>query len=375
MRVMIYRDYKEEGWESMQVYADNLATSLRRMTKKLRVDEFVAFPTLSQHLARDNKLFRYVFRFAVNPLFAPRHQGDVNHIIDQANAHLLAVLDPKKTIVTCHDLIVPYWVMHNVHPQTYKKRIKRIVELWRIGYLKKAARIIAVSHATKKEIIDTIGINPEKIAVVPEGVDEIFTAPLLAAELRSVRLRYALPERYVLHVGTTHEYKNMEGLLKAVAHLRRNDRSLKLVKVGTPWTRSQSRLIDKLLLAPHISHLGFVPKEDLPGIYASALSLIHPSYTEGFGFTVLEAMAAGCPVIVSDIPALREMAGAAGIYINPAITVSDIRRIYSAIHSSQKRARLKSLGRKRATYFSWSRTAKLTDAIYREVAAQQRKNP
>lgn len=358
----------------MQVYADNLASSLRRVNMKLRVDEFVALPTLSQRFARDNKLFRYVFRFAVNPLFAPRHQGDVNHIIDQANAHLLAVLDPQKTIVTCHDLIVPYWIMHNVRPQTYKKRVKRIGELWRIAYLKKAARIIAVSQATKKEIIDTIGIKPEKITVVPEGVDEIFTVPLSNSELRSVRLHYALPERYVLHVGTTHEYKNMEGLLKVMAYLRRNDKSLKLVKVGAPWTRSQRQLIDKFSLAPHIIHLGFVPKEDLPGIYASALSLVHPSYTEGFGFTVLEAMAAGCPIIVSDIPALREMAGAAGVYINPAITVSDIRRIYSVLHSPQERARLKSLGRKRASYFSWSRTAKLTDAIYQEVVAQQRKN-
>lgn len=370
MRITIYRDYKEEGWESMQVYADNLAGSLRRLNIKLQVDEFVAHPTLSQYVARNNKLFRYVFRFAVNPFFAPWHQGDVNHIIDQANAHLLTVLDPQKTIVTCHDLIVPYWIMQHVRPQTYKKQIKRIGELWRINFLKKAAKIVAVSQATKDEIVNTLDIHPDKIVVIPEGVDNAF-APMSAGAVRHIRLRYTIPKRYVLHVGTTHEYKNMEGLIKAVSLLRKQDKSIKLVKVGAPWTKDQHRLISRLSLTPHIIHLGFVSKKDLPGIYAGALCLIHPSRTEGFGFTVLEAMATGCPVVVSDIPALREMVGSAGIFINPGITGPDINKIGLLLRSKAKRSFFRKRGLIRSRMYSWSRTATLTYGVYRDVVLAQ----
>lgn len=366
MRITLYRDYKEEGWESMQVYADHLAASLRKINKRLQIDEFVAFPRLSRRIAQNSKLLRYVFRFAVNPLFANRHQGDVNHIIDQANAHLLAVLDPQKTIVTCHDLIVPYWIMQNVRPQTYKKRIKRIGELWRINFLRKAAKIIAVSQATKDELVGTLGIHPGKIVVIPEGVDKSFRPPEAVA-LRAIRSRYALPEKYVLNVGTTHEYKNMEGLIKAVSLLRRQDASIRMVKVGSPWTNDQRLLISRLSLDPYITHLGFVPKQDLSGIYAGALCLIHPSHTEGFGFTVLEAMATGCPVVVSAIPALQEMVGSSGIYIDPEITAPDIKKIGILLKSSQKRAALRSRGLIRSAAYSWMRTSMLTYGVYRDV--------
>lgn len=368
MRVSLYRDYKEEGWESMEVYADNLVSSLRQLSRRPEMNEVLAYPRLSRRLAGANKLMRYIFRFVINPFFARRYQGDVNHVIDQANAHLLAVLDPRKTVVTCHDLIVPYWIMHNVRPLTYKKYIKRIGELWRINFLKKAVKIIAVSQFTKEDISDTLGINPDNIVVVPEGVDRAFTKFLSANTRHRVRSRYSLPNRYVLHVGTTHEYKNMERLINVFSLLRRYDRKLFLVKVGSPWTDKHRRLIQEASLERYVIHMGFVTKEDLPAVYAGALFLIHPSHTEGFGFTPLEAMAVGCPVVVSDIPALREIVGPAGIYISPDISTKIDNDVRLLLQSVNRRKMLKKLGKRRAEFYTWDRTARLTHDVYRNVA-------
>jgi glycosyltransferase involved in cell wall biosynthesis len=373
MRVTLYRDYKEEGWESMEVYADNLLRALHATGVGATFHSFTAFPGLSRKIAPKNKLIRYMFRFLINPVFGSKSQGDVNHIIDQANAHLLALLDPRKTIVTCHDLIVPYWVMHNV-PQTYKKRIKRIGELWRIRFLKKAAKIIAVSQATKDDIVNTLGIAPQQIIVIPEGVDADFKKQISTRSQKEIAAFYTLPRRFILHVGTTHEYKNMEALLTLFAELRKNDKSLFLVKVGSPWSADQQAYIRRYSLEKFIFHLGFIDKKDLPTIYSLALALVHPSRTEGFGFTVLEAMAAGCPVIVSDIPALREMADDAAIYIQPDITKQDIRNVAAFLRSPARRADRGRRGRKRAARYSWRTCAQRTYHLYQEIYNRQKEH-
>ncbi|MFZ5534668.1 MAG: glycosyltransferase family 4 protein [Patescibacteria group bacterium] len=366
MRVTLYRDYKEEGWESMEVYADNLHRSLTMRRKDLSVGEFTALPALSRIFAANNKFLRYFFRFVINPFFAKWHQGDVNHIIDQANAHLLYRLDPRKTVVTCHDLIVPYWVMHNV-PQTYKKRIKRLGELWRIRFLKKAAKIIAVSQATKDDIVHTLGIDPGKIVVIHEGVDDFFKKRPDERDLRKAKIDLMLPRRYILHVGTTHEYKNMETLISLFASLRKKDKNLFLVKVGAPWTADQQVLIERLGLGNFIRHLGFITKRELPAVYRMAVALVHPSRTEGFGFTVLEAMASGCPVIVSDIPALRELVDTAGIYIHPLLTKKDIQRVASLLNSPPLLRTYRLRGHKRAVRYSWQNCARQTYGLYQEI--------
>lgn len=372
MRISLFRDYKEEGWESMEVYADNLMQSLRSLYRNLKVYEVLSYPVLSRRFAGRNKLMRYVFRFCINPLFARLHQGEVNHIIDQANAHLLAILDPKRTVITCHDLIVPYWIMHHVRPQTYKKYIKRVGELWRISFLKKAAIIIAVSQSTKEDIQSTLGISPDKIIVVPEGVDKTFTTTPSVNALRQVRSLYSLPSRYVLHVGTTHEYKNMERLINVFSLLHKHDRNLILVKAGSPWTDKQRQLLQGASLEQHVHHIGFVPKEALPAVYAGALFLIHPSHTEGFGFTPLEAMAIGCPVVVSDIPALREIVGPAGIYIGTSLSTRIDDDVLQLLRSFSRRQIYKKLGKRRAALYTWDRTARLTHAVYRSLVQSQK---
>lgn len=368
MNVTIFRDYKEELWESMEVYADKLVNGLQKIKdKNLMLNEYVWGKRISSHFPKKvNKYIRYIFRYVMNPIGVLFQKSDVNHIIDQANVHLLSILDGKKTVVTCHDLIVPYWQIDNIPGNSIKKRCKRIIELWRIQYLRKAAKIIAVSQSTKNDLVSILKIPTNKVIVIPEGVDPAFQRQS-GYLINVIKHRYHLPKKYLLHVGTNHEYKNIERLLKLFSQLITHDHDLYLVKVGQQWTKTQSQFIKDNSLDDKILHCGFVPRSDLPGIYSDAYALLQPSYTEGFGLTVLEAMACGCPVILSDIPAFKELVHDAGVYIHVYDNRTDIQRILTLLRQKNLRLSLIKKGFKQAALFSWEKTAKQTLNVYKEI--------
>lgn len=368
MNITVFRDYKEEGWESMEVYADQLSRHLSGALKPgdtLR--QQVTLPAASRLLAARSKLIRYVFRFGVNPAGSLFVRSDVNHIIDQANSHLLAALPLEKTVITVHDLIVPFWREAHVDMTSWKRRLKLIGEHWRINYLRKAYHVIAVSEATKSDLIATLHIQPERITVIPEGVDKAFIPIPSDTEKLSIRRKLKLPERFILHVGTTHEYKNISGLLRIFRDLVRTDSKLFLVKVGMDFLPSDREYCRRFGLESRIIRCGRVESRDLPLYYGCALALVHPSLTEGFGFTVLEAMASGCPVVVSDIPALRELVGNAGAYIKTDQTSKAVLTVHQILASGSQRQRMIQKGLTRAALFTWAKTAEKTYAVYRQI--------
>lgn len=368
MKVIIFRDYKEENWHSMEVYADELIRHLRLLKiSGLYIQAHVTLPTLSALFPSSKKYMRQFFRYIVNPMGSWFQHGDIFHITDHANTQLIPALDPSRTIVTCHDLTAPYWMMEHV-PLTAKKRIRHAVERWRLDFLKRAAGIIAVSHATKQHIVDALGIPASKITVIPEGVDELFYRVTEKLKLRNGIKRLRLPNKYILHVGTTYYNKNIEGLLRIFFTLAKKDSELYLVKSGDPWTPEQENMIQTSGFSKRVWHMGFVATSDLPIIYSLARVLIQPSFAEGFGFPVLEAMACGCPVVVSDIPAMHEMVRDAGLYIDPSPTKQHIREITALIASPAKRKAMALLGYRRAATYSWEKTAKKTYALYAKVA-------
>jgi len=373
MNIALFRDYKEENWHSMEVYADQLIKSLRkRYTPPLFIKEVVVLPNISRIFPASYKYARMIFRYAINPVGALFQRADIYHVTDHANSQLLAALDPTRTVITCHDLTAPYWMMRHV-PLTAKKRIRFAVERWRLGFMRRAARIIAVSNATKQQIIKELGIPERNITVIPEGVDNQFVRVTDKKIAREAVGRLGLPKKYLLHVGTTYYNKNIEGLLKIFFSLARYDKALCLLKAGDPWTDEQAEIIRASEYSDRVHHAGFVATGDLPVIYSMATLLLQPSYAEGFGFTVLEAMACGCPVVVSDIPAMHEMVADAGLYIHPEPTKEDIAMIRSYLRSPSQRNRLAALGKKRAATYSWNSTAKKTYAVYKEVFLSQKK--
>jgi glycosyltransferase involved in cell wall biosynthesis len=206
-----------------------------------------------------------------------------------------------------------------------------------------ADRVIAVSQFTASELRSLLGVPSGKIVVVPNGVGEPFRPGGDAAE-----------GDYVLAVATVEPRKNLERLAAAVhAH------GLELRLVGAQgWGHVR--------LNKGVAHLGVVSDDQLVRLYRGARCLAYVPLYEGFGLPVLEAMASGTPVVASDIPALREVAGAAAVYVDPLDT-GDISRGLAEVR--ERRNELVEAGRKRAAAFSWQQTAEATLEVYRGLLA------
>src|SRR5215212_2617602 len=231
--------------------------------------------------------------------------------------------------------------------------------------LRKAAALIAVSHHTRRELIELLGVATERVTVVPEGVDpEAF---------RPVRRRM-LAAPYVLYVGSEQPRKNLVTLFRAFARLRPRWPGLRLVKVGSPGgpeapfrdrTLAQARACGVL---PHVVFAERVSHAELLSWYSGAVCLVQPSLHEGFGLTPLEAMACGCPVVTSSGGALPEVVGEAGVvYGAPEDADALALELSTLIAGAADRARLRQAGLRRAAALPWSETARLTRAVWRSV--------
>ena len=238
-----------------------------------------------------------------------------------------------------------------------------------------ARRIIAISDFTRWSLIDRYRIAPDKICVIPLGVDPRFLAPVAAGQIARLRRRHRLPDDYCVYPANLWPHKNHLRLLAALAQLAPANRP-HLVLTGAA-TRTQIPLRDAIRerdLEAYVSWLGFVDAEDLPGLLAGARLMIFPSLFEGFGMPAVEAMAANCPVACADATALPEAVGNAALRFDPR----DVDAIAAAIErlwrDADERERLRAAGRARARQFTWQRTALLTLQVYREMGAAVRES-
>ena len=269
-------------------------------------------------------------------------------------------------IITVHDLIRYFDLKEQtifIHRPNLRDRLYLSLDYKGI---KKAARIIAVSRATKHDLIHYLGIPEEHISVVYEGVDcQIF---------KPVKHRI-LDYPYLLFVGSEHPRKNFTGLLKAFSQLKNEGRfkDLKLVKVGRAGGREADfreqtlQVVRELHLLDDVIFTDYVPEDDLPAYYSGASCLILPSFYEGFGFPPLEAMACGCPAIVSNVTSLPEIVADAAIKVNPHDTDSISNVLHEVLTNEHLKQGLVSKGFERAGQFSWEKTAEETLNVYKVV--------
>gem|GEM_PF-80331 len=232
--------------------------------------------------------------------------------------------------------------------------------------IKKAARIIAVSQTTKHDLVKHLGIPEEHISVIYEGIDHRLFKPTS---------RRLMDYPYVLFVGSEHPRKNFAQLIRAFFKLKtqRRFKDLKLVKVGkaggpeAEFRKHTLHVINELNIPGDVVFVDYVPEEDLPAYYSGAECFILPSSYEGFGFPPLEAMACGCPVIVSDAASLPEVVGEAAIRVKPHDTSSLAGAIEMVLTDEQLRQELVSKGLDHAQQFSWEKTARKTLEVYETV--------
>ncbi len=306
--------------------------------------------------------------FGAYPIRARLPQADIYHLTTQTLATLLLRPGrPRPAVVTVHD-IIPHLVRDDPRLCTYRHPLHRWFDRLALAGLQRADHLIADSAWTKRTLIEHLGLPPERIDVVPVAADHDHYRPRPVPD--DLRRRYGLaPDcRYLLYVGSEDPRKNLETLLIAVAALFREHADVRLLKVGAAHHldehRRLCRLAARLGIADRVVWLDHVPEADLPLLYNAAEVFVMPSLFEGFGLPLLEAMACGTPVVYAAASALPEVAGEAGLGVDPRDPAAFAAALGKLLDTPDLRARLRAAGLAQAERFSWSRAAEETHAVY-----------
>jgi glycosyltransferase involved in cell wall biosynthesis len=295
------------------------------------------------------------------PARVRRHRLKLFH----ATHYVLPPMLGAPAVVTIHDII------HLLYPQFLPGRAARLYARRMISRsLHRARRVIAVSANTRDDLMSRFRVPGSRIEVVPNGVSRRFRADLPHGEADRVASLHGLPRPYALFVGGEKPHKNLPNVIRAFAQAAHGGPSrLKLVVAGPrsePRARTEE-LVASLGLGDSVLLLGPVAEEELPGLYAGALFLLHPALYEGFGLPAVEAMACGTPVLTSSTSALRETAGEAAYRVDPLDVGAIAQGIRILASDAGVRSRLRELGLERAKQFSWEKAADRTLEIYEEA--------
>jgi glycosyltransferase involved in cell wall biosynthesis len=295
------------------------------------------------------------------PRILRRHKVDLLH-----SPHFnLPLLRPCPTVVTIHDVI--YLACKQDMPS-------RLGRLYYHGMMAASVRLAQViltdSEFSKKDIVRYLGADPQKIEVVYPGIDPGFQRVMDATSREAVLSRYKIDQEFILYTGIYKLRKNHAGLLRAFRQFLMCGERAKLVIAG-PLGEGEpllQRLTEELGIGESVVFTGFVPDADLPALYSAARLYACPSLYEGFGFTVLEAMACEVPVVCSPETSLPEVAGDAAVYANPRDPAEFAAALQSVFSDSALRSRMVSAGLKNCQRFSWRGAARQTLAAYHHAA-------
>ncbi|PSB59247.1 glycosyltransferase family 4 protein [Chamaesiphon polymorphus] len=370
MRVTIVRRVPGATF-SLDVYADNLVAALKTVRPTWEIIEIAPIPWNSP-----DKLWlsgpgikKYYETFWRHPRAVARLESDIFHVIDQCESHIVYSLLPTKqpVVVTCHDLV------QFIYPEILKGLSRwpaLSLATWKysVSGIKKADRVISVSTNTAQDVTRMLEIDPAAITVVPNGITTEFRV-LPAAEVAKIREQYTRsPDTFcLLNVGSTHLRKNISTILQVLKVLKDKGFPVCLWRTGDNFNKEQKAFIAEQDLESDIFDLGSPDRARLVQIYNAADVLLAPSLYEGFGMTVVEAMACGTPVITSNVSSLPEVVDDAAVLVDPLNVEEIVAAVLQIKQDSSYRHNLVEKGLARAKFFSWHKTAEQVARVYESV--------
>jgi glycosyltransferase involved in cell wall biosynthesis len=352
VNIGINASFLNERPTGVGVYTREIATRLCALHAETFIFTSVLFHTVRKACIKrtpvalrgsvklSSNLLRMVYENTLLP-FAIKRQG-----IDVLFCPILEFpfVPSTRLVVTVHDL----------HPLYFPKQFGLAARHFRIA-LKLlpmyASRVIVSSHFVKREIIKMLPFDSERIDVLPLGCNPAVFHPRAIGTRQDFLKTYGLVEPFILAVGSLFPYKNIKTLLNAFLEIRGKIPHC-LIIIGSKELSSEHLIEDE-----RIRYLGYVEKEDIAKFYSYADLFVHPSFTEGFGMTVLEAMACGVPVISSHGGSLPEVVGDAGMLFDPYDSTSLGQLILTVLTNKRLRSELVEKGIEQVKKFSWDKTA------------------
>lgn len=304
---------------------------------------------------------RFLWDQFIFPFHAWRAKVDLIH----QTAFSVPIFFPGKRVVTVHDLIPIY----------FGKDISFISRLflgkWVPFTFRFADHLIAISEATKNDLVATLNIPEEKITVIPEAADDTYKPVTDRRKRQEVKKKYGISGRYLLHIGTINPRKNLEFLVRVFAKLSQDFPDLQLVITGKKgwYFEGLFRLVDELKLQDKVIFTGYIEEEDKPALLSAASVYTFPSVYEGFGLPALEAMACGTPVVASNTSSIPEVTGKAAILVGPHDEGGWIEAIRRILTDGKLAARMSKEGLLQAKKFSWEKAAEETLKVYERVVS------
>lgn len=284
------------------------------------------------------------------------------------------IFQPKLSVpvaAPCPTVFVLHGVEQFAVPELFPWHNRLYNRLFMPLFCRRAAAVISTTQTNSVDIARLVGADMGNIHVIHQAAHERFR-PVSAEEAQGVLARHGITGRYAVFVSELNRLENLETLLRAWAILP-PDLAHSLVAVGyggRAFERART-VAAELRLDGRVLFPGPVPDEDLPALYSRASLLVYPSLYEGFGVRLLEAMACGCPVAASQTGSCAEIAGEAAVLFNPREPASIARAVREALQSEESRHHMARRGLKRASGFSWNRTARQTLSLFERVGSAE----
>lgn len=350
----LFRAFPDPFRTSMQMYADRLIAGIRPL---LLEHEEITDRSLDG-VRVEPKLARFWDQYVRYQSFCKRFPGDVNHVVDPGYGHLVSSLPFGRSLVTFHDLTVVKI------PSTPLRT--RLSLRYSLRAIRRAALVIADSRTARDDFLSVVDFPPERVRVIHLGVDRQFR---VLPNREEAWQQHGLPSRYILNVGHTLPYANVDAAIH-VLHLlvKKHGIDIQLVKVGMDLTANHKSLVCRLGLEDRIQYRGAVPFGELPVLYNCAEALLYPVLYAGFGWPPLEAMACGTPVVCSNRGAVPEIAGDSAMLVDPEDHEAMASQVARMLTDRAHRQSCVARGLDWVRRYDWDETARQVLALYREVA-------